>query len=209
MSLSVVSLRSLLDEYSEEDVLKDILFLFESKDCKGTHSSKDIESFLHNKNKAINFENQGISRTYLVFYTEEEFIYLAGYFSIANKDLQISENNFNRIEKTKQRMFQEFGYESDKKNFISSAILLGQFGKNYNVPKGLENHQVVNGDEIMASAIEIIKEAYKIIGGKVLYLECEDHEKLTGFYERHGFAKLDVQRQDDELLIYMKKLSRI
>ena len=55
MSLSVVSLRSLLDEYSEEDVLKDILFLFESKDCKGTHSSKDIESFLHNKNKAINF----------------------------------------------------------------------------------------------------------------------------------------------------------
>ena len=209
MSLQIVSLRSLLEQMDEEDVFKDVLFLFESKDCEGTHSSKDIEAFLHNRNKAVSFEKQGISRTYLVFYNEVNFSYLAGYFSIANKNLQISENNFNRLTRTKQKMFQEFGYESDKKNFISPAILIGQFGKNYNVPKGLKAAQIVNGDDLMASSIEIIKEAYKLIGGKVLYLECEDHEKLTGFYERHGFAKLEIPRQDDELLIYMKKLSRI
>ena len=209
MSLQIVSLRSLLEQMDEEDIFKDILFLFESKECKGTHSSKDIEAFLHNRNKAIDFEKQGISRTYLVFYNEVDFSYLAGYFSIANKNLQISENNFNRLNRTKQRLFQEFGYESDKKNFISPAILLGQFGKNYNVPEGLKGHQVVNGDDLMASSIEIIKEAYKLIGGKVLYLECEDHKKLTEFYERHGFAKLEIPKQEDELLIYMKKLSKI
>lgn len=209
MSLEIVSLRSLLEQMDEEDILRDILFLFESKDCEGTHSSKDIKAFLHNKSKAINFEKQGISRTYLVFYNEDNFSYLAGYFSIANKNLQISENNFNRLANSKQRLFQEIGYKSDKKNFISPAILLGQFGKNFNVPEGLKSHQIVNGNDLMASAIEVIKEAYNLIGGKVLYLECEDHKKLTGFYERHGFVKLEITKQEDELLIYMKKLSRI
>ena len=64
MSLEIVSLRSLLEQMDEEDILRDILFLFESKDCEGTHSSKDIKAFLQNKSKAINFEKQGISRTF-------------------------------------------------------------------------------------------------------------------------------------------------
>lgn len=210
MSLEIVSLHDLLDSNNEEDILKDILSLFESKECEGTHSSKDIEAFLHNRNKAVDFEKKGVSRTYLVFYQEDEsFSYLAGYFSIANKNLQISTENFGRLSREKRKYFQEFGYESDKNNYIAPAILLGQFGKNYNVPENLEDHQKVNGDDLMASAKEIIKEAYKLVGGKVLYLECEDHGKLTKFYEKHGFVKLEITRQEDDLLIYTKKLSKL
>lgn len=82
-----VSLNELVEANGKEDTKK-ILLSFSS-------TSKDIECFLHNL--SINYETSGISRTYLVFVEDNENVFLAGYYSIANKALNITKKNYNRL----------------------------------------------------------------------------------------------------------------
>lgn len=75
--------------------------------------------------------------------------------------------------------------------------MIAQLGKNYDNGFG----QLIKGDELLKLACDSVKEAQKIIGGKIVYLECEDVLKLTDFYESNGFVffgKRQLDRDETE-----------
>jgi len=47
-------------------------------------------------------------------------------------------------------------------------------------------------------ACDKVREAQSIIGGKIVYLECEDKPKLVDFYNRNGFFEFDKRFLDKE-----------
>lgn len=46
---------------------------------------------------------------------------------------------------------------------------------------------MITGDELLKLACDKVQEIQKNIGGKIVYLECEDTVKLVGFYQDNGF----------------------
>ena len=50
-------------------------------------------------------------------------------------------------------------------------------------------------------AVDMLRHVQSLVGGKFIYLECENNEKLIGFYIRNGFKvfgerSLDIDEQD-------------
>lgn len=62
--------------------------------------------------------------------------------------------------------------------------LIGQLGKNYYN----EYNKLISGDVLLKMACDKIREAQEILGGRFVYLECEDKDKLKEFYEDNGFV---------------------
>ncbi|SFR10533.1 hypothetical protein [Desulfoscipio geothermicus] len=78
------------------------------------------------------------------------------------------------------------------------AFLIGQLGKNDSYAGEIA------GDEIIDYALSVILRAQEIIGGRIVYIECQDKLELKEFYSRNGFK---VFRQDpDDKLIQMVRL---
>lgn len=70
-------------------------------------------------------------------------------------------------------------------------------GKNYN--NGYNN--LISGDVLLKLACDKVKEAQDILGGRFVFLECEDKEKLKEFYENNGFVcfgKRNLEREEME-----------
>ena len=81
------------------------------------------------------------------------------------------------------RKLREHGIFNEKTNqYMVSAPLIGQLGKNF----ANGNECLISGTDLLQMAIE---KAYLIqneVGGKFVYLECEE-EKLIRFYEKNKF----------------------
>ena len=86
----------------------------------------DIENFLHNKSS--HFEKSTISSTYLIFGENKEIL---GYFTIANRSLVISKENFGILSKTQQKKLGNSAAILKNGDLMTSSFLLGQLGKNY------------------------------------------------------------------------------
>jgi hypothetical protein len=158
----------------------------------------EIEKFL--KLRALQFENIAKSRTYL-FIDEDDLIEhgnvkIMAYFTIALQTLKIPEEiSSNQIKKLD-------GYSARKggeKITEISAFLIGQLGKN-----GLFSEKI-DGDEIIESALTVLMRVRKLIGGRIVFVECLDKPELIDFYERNGFK---VFRQDplDKLIQMVRNL---
>ena len=63
------------------------------------------------------------------------------------------------------------------------AILIAQFGKNYNADKR------ISGDDLMDLVLIQIQKAREIIGGQTIVLDSVNHDKVINFYENFGFTK--------------------
>jgi hypothetical protein len=68
------------------------------------------------------------------------------------------------------------------------AFLIGQLGRNANIDK-----TKISGNKILDYAIDTILEARKLVGGRVIILECQDENKLIEFYEKNKFVVLQKQ----------------
>ena len=69
-------------------------------------------------------------------------------------------------------------------NLVIMSPLIAQLGKNYD-----NNYNtLITGDELLKMAIDKVIEAQQIIGGKIVYVECEDIDFLTRFYTTNGFV---------------------
>ena len=181
----IVNLLDLLNQYGDEYV-KNILSDFS---CP-VH--KDVENFL--LVKAIEFARQGYSQTHLVFASYKDKPVLVGYFTLANKYIAIKSSS-RVISKNMQRRLSKFGhYNEETKSYYISALLIGQLGKNKNYVN------LITGSELLRLACETVKEVQNIVGGKVVYLECEDKERLKEFYKTNGFYDFGQRQLDrDEL----------
>ncbi len=158
----------------------------------------EVEKFL--KLRALQFENIAKSRTYLVI-NEENLINrgnatILAYFTVALQTLKIPEEiGSHQIKKLD-------GYSARKggeKITEISAFLIGQLGKN-----DLFNEKI-SGDEIIEYALSILMRVRRLIGGRIVFVECLDKPELINFYERNGFK---VFRQDplDKLIQMVRNL---
>jgi len=194
MAYSVLQLNDMIADLGE-DLCRDILSLYS---CP---RNLDVEIFLTQRS-AIDFEKQDIARTYLVFAPYKGKERLAGYFSIANKGIILAPNKV-KLSNTLKKRISKFGqYDRQLHRYYISAPLLAQIGKNYTA----SCDKLITGNELLHLALSKVGQAQALIGGKIVYLECEETPALVAFYERHGFVNFGTRKLDaDELALYEKK----
>lgn len=80
--------------------------------------------------------------------------------------------------------------DEDSGAYTVSAFLIAQFGKS--------DRSSIGGNELMQAAVATLTMVQRQVGGGIIFLECEDHEKLLAFYQneqncykRYGFRKSD------------------
>lgn len=152
--------------------------------------NKDIESFL--KNSAVQFAKQNIAPTTLVYIYSGNRWNLCGYFTLTIKTIDIEKESvgsgmFKKVKK--------FGtYDSQTHKCTIPVPLIAQLGKNY-----ADNcNKLIKGSELLTFACNEVRKAQRIIGGKVVYLECEDTPKLINFYRNNGFREFSRRSLDPD-----------
>ena len=179
---NLINLNDMLKELGE-DKLKIILSTYL---CP---YNQDIEYFL--SDKAIEFSRQRIAATHLVFTSYKTKPVLIGYFTLANKYIFIPQKFLKS--KTLRKRIAKFGTPQET-GYSLGTPLIAQLGKNYT-----NNYNtLITGDELLLLALNKVKQIQSDIGGKFVYLECEDVEKLTGFYSSNGFINFGRRDLDQD-----------
>lgn len=205
MALDIISLTDLIRSGREEEDIKKLLFSFSSLKIKENPGADDVESFLHNK--AIQFEKMDLSRTYLVISTFKGKPFVAGYFSISNRPLVIARKDFLKIATTVKKRLMGIGHKTEQASYEIKGFLLGQLGKNFSEVS--RKARSLTGDDLLLLAYMKVQEAHRIVGGRILYLECEDHEKIKSFYFRNGFKELEEYKSPNDLCLMVKKIEHL
>ena len=172
LNYTVLRLNDLLKTH-DEDTVKSILRTYDSP------YNRDVDRFL--KEKAIIFDRQGLSKTHLVFTSYRKEMVLVGYFALVNKNFVIKNGSTKISKRQKQRIAKFAQYDRDTNQYVISAPLIGQLGKNYNY------RNLISGDILLEYACNVVRDAQALLGGKLVYLECEDVPQLLDFYSNNGF----------------------
>lgn len=155
--------------------------------------NKDVDEFLHMK--AMEFSKQRLATVYLVFASYKEKPVLVGYFALAQKYFHIDVARRGSIGSNLRKRIKKFAtYDEQINKCIVSAPLIGQLGKNYQ--NGYD--KLITGNELLKIACDTVKEAQRILGGKLVYLECEDVHSLIKFYEDNGFINFGRRKLDGD-----------
>lgn len=152
--------------------------------------NQDIEDYLHKK--AVIMAQKNISPTYLVFTTQLGKPVLIGYYTIALKTLTIRCGKITRRQRDKIKRFGS--YDENQNAYQIPAYLIAQLGKNFS--NGYD--KLITGDELLKMACDRVKESQNLVGGKVVYLECEDKPRLITFYENNGFTEFDKREIEEK-----------
>lgn len=156
----------------------------------------DVQNFL--LTKSIEFSKRGFSKTHLVFWEtrDHKSKELVGYYTIASKVITIQRS---AVTSREARKLREHGIYNEKTNeYTVSAPLIGQIGKNYT--NG--NNTLISGDDLLHLAMSKIKQVQHEVGGRFVYLECEDKKKLKSFYEKNNFklfGKRNLDRDETDI----------
>ena len=181
---SILSLSDIIDEKGE-DFCREILSFFS---CS---PNPDVEKFL-TKRAAIDFAKQSIAQTFLVYASYKGKNELCGYFTIANKYIVVGNHSVSKTTARRLRKFSMPNISDD--NLVIMAPLIAQLGKNYTN----DYRKLITGDELLKMAIDKVSAAQRIIGGKVVYVECEDIDILKKFYQDNGFVIFGKRRLDKD-----------
>lgn len=179
----IVNLKLMIDEYGEETVRE----LVSSFSCP---LNPDVEIFL--RQKAIEFSKQGLSQTHLVLAPFKGKPAIVGYFCLANKSITIKRERLSHSQRKRLSRFAFLHHET--KTYILSAPLIAQLGKNY--ADGL--NELITGDELLKMACDKISRVQYDVGGRYIYVECEDKERLLSFYTSNGFFEFDHRMLDKD-----------
>ncbi len=139
---------------------------------------------------------QNVSVTYLVYSSYKNGNVIIGYFTLASKNI-IAYNK--SLSNTLKMRISKFGtYDPDRKGYIISAPLIAQLGKNYT-----NNFDSLITGELLLMACSKVAKAQELIGGKIVYLECEDKTRLIDFYNSNGFVSFGHRTLDrDETKLF-------
>lgn len=143
--------------------------------------NKDIEDFI--KYKAIEFSKRTTAKTHLVFWQTEdgENIEFVGYYTITSKVITVDRAALSNTEAKKLRS--QGIFDENRQEYTVSAPLIAQLGKNY----ADGNDTLISGTDLLQLAVDKIRKIQREIGGRFMYLECEDNEKLLKFYKGCNF----------------------
>ena len=121
---------------------------------------------------------------------KEKYV-LCGYFTLANKVFCIEKDSLPN--KSWKRRLSKFGqFDKTVQRYIISAPLIGQLGNNFSN----DYNKLITGDELLKLALDKVREMQYIVGGKIVYLECEQKEKLIDFYQSNGFVNFGMRALD-------------
>lgn len=138
--------------------------------------NSDVEHFL--LNNSISFTRKKQSISYCVYDMEKTIV---GYFALAIKPVTFrSEVLSNSAKKVIERVSK---YDAATGEYNASGYLIAQLGKNFRIAKESQ----ISGADLLNIAINTIQLAQNIVGGTIVFLECENHKKLLDFYELNGF----------------------
>ncbi len=189
MIYTVIPLGDLLSKEYNQDKLNTA---FRKFSCQ---READLENFL--QEKAILYENTNLGKTYLILDSEElknkNFI-IAGYFTIAQKSVDISEIS------TKKRRKMLGSYPGRDKLKSIPAYLIGQLGR-CDSYSSLE----LPGNTILNECYNVISLASRIVGGNLVVLECREG-MFSKVYEKLGFKKLYASLNEENLDTLYKKV---
>ncbi len=170
----MVSLKDLLNDFGEEIVSEKLASFYCAR-------NQDVEKFI--KLNAIRFEKTHNARTYLIFDEENMTKGILGYISLSFKEVILQPE-------TKENKSEVKRLNGISKNAEDVKVfLLGQLGKNDSV----ENDEL-DLSRILDLVYEVILSAQKLVGGRVLLLECQNIPKLIKAYEGCGFKILQTQK---------------
>lgn len=186
MGYNVINLKDIFSAIGEEETKKYISDFV----CP---LNSDVEYFF--KEKAIEFSKQDIAETFVVTTSYKNQNVIVGYFAITNKTTRFKKNLFKG---DKKRRFLRFAtYSEENQSYFISLPLIGQLGKNFK-----NNYdKLISGDILLKLACDKIRVAQEILGGRFVFLECEDKPKLKEFYESNGFVcfgKRNLEKDERE-----------
>ena len=160
----------------------------------------DIERFL--QQNAIPFARRKISMTHLVF---DQASRITGYFTITHKPLVIAGEDRLTLSKTDEKTIRRYSeLDETTQSYTLSAFLIAQFGKNFALPAADQ----IRGTQLMQAALIKLKTIQREIGGGVVFLECEDREKLLAFYQSpdNRFKRYSQRHSETEDKYYIQLL---
>ena len=197
LKYTVVALHEMLKAFpDDEEKVSNVLNAFE---CA---NNKDVETFL--KNKAVLFDKQGFSKTHLIYTSYKNEMVLVGYYALAHKSFVIKSSS--KVSSSLKKRIAKFGqYDKDLKQYVVSAPLIGQLGK-------IDKYKdLISGDVLLYCACKTVKSVQALVGGKFVYLECEDKPILVDFYKSNGFVEfgmreLEADERDDLTQTYLVQL---
>ena len=167
MTNKVIPLKDLIDKRSEKTVVEFLSSFSCSKD-------KDVQRYL--RETAVKHEINHISRTYLIFDSEQNE-QLVAFITIAMKCLIIGKENHE--EKLIGMM--------NVSNGTAQSYLIGQLGKT-------DDYEKKVGDFAISFATNIILQANQLVGCRTIRLDCKD--ALVGYYEKNGFSLLSRNNEN-------------
>ena len=154
---------------------------FESVANSFVSKNSDVEQFF--REKSVQATKLNTAATYLVISYEDKKFDLLGYFTLATKMLTLKQSS---LSKTECKSISRFGYfDEDSQSYKLPAVLIAQFSRNFN-----ESSKSISGDDLMDIALDKIRDILHSTSGKAVFLECEQSEKIVGFYTRHNFQPL-------------------
>lgn len=187
----LIPLQTLIDQMGEgSEMLQQTLSSFYcSQDV-------DIENFF--KNRSVEFERLGKSRTYILCDEDKLIsgeIVITGYFSLSLKVLILPEELSVRARKEYD------GYRGKIHGNLIREIpcyLIGQLARNSNIDKSL-----ISGSELIDHACSVIQSAVDAVGGRYVLVECHPSDNLLKFYSNNGFFEFARIPLDDMPMVQM------
>lgn len=167
--------------------------LFDSFSCC---KSKDVEYFL--KNKSIDFEGRNKSRTFIVIDFEKlqkRNLSILAYFTLSLKSFKVHNK---KVKSTLRKKMDGF----NKKAIKFESFLIGQLGRNDTI-KSSE----LPGKDLLNMAISFISRAQKIVGGRIVLIDCENNDKLIKFYEENDFILIQDHSEKSNFVQMIRVLT--
>ncbi len=157
----------------------------------------EIENFV--RKNAIDFAKRKMSITHLIINEEGK---LAAIFALTHKAVEISSEGLSAS--PRKRLGRIAQLDQSTNSYTVSAFLIAQFGKNLNESVG----NVPAGVQLMENAVKVLQKVQHDVGGGVMYLECEDKQKLLSFYgnSQNGFRVFNERFSEADQTKYIQLL---
>lgn len=157
--------------------------------------NKDVEKFF--KTSAITFAKQNLAPTYMVFTSYKGQLVQVGYYTLCTKTIHVSKARVSS--NLRKRLLKFSAVNRETGDLVIVSPLIAQLGKNYYN----DYNTLISGDILLKMAIDRVRDAQKALGGKTVYVECEDKPRLLDFYQRNGFVTFNkrlLERDETEVM---------
>lgn len=187
-NFQVINILDMIESVGEDEV-KSILSDFS---CK---KNPEIENFV--KSNAVEFAKKKMSITYLVIDTTAT---VRAIFTLTHKAIELTNENLSNT--MRKRIQRHSKLDEGTDSFNVSAFLIAQFGKS----DTYSTEENISGDALMDFTFEVLTAVQHDIGGGLVYLECEDREKLLNFYssEPNQFFKFGERYSEEDNVKYIQ-----